>query len=243
MTEEWTFDDMLQASQGVQDPSSPSRHKVSAKDSKAYIRGPEDLIAYRGLYNALKPYREKYKWWQYQFLCHLVLCSVHDIAIHGNPPGVPIPSNALIKSLPSMRKKHLEELIQDGLISRDHYNQINHQCYWYFMGERLAEQVHDAYCSRSLLDMLLDGVCSLETGRRPNPLKTILYTKGKNGTKGQHEPSLIQQSFGMIRHNCVNIWKLHQAFEQLTAEIDQCPHPAQKQKLKYRYIGNTYCRA
>src|SRR5215813_4085314 len=150
MAEEWRMEDMLQSSQGEQDPSSPTRHRVSANDSTAYIRDPKDLIAYRRLYNALKPYQEKYEKWQYRFLCHLVFCSIHDIAIHGDLPGVPIPWNAITKSLPSMTQEDLEELIHDGLMTRDHYDQAAHKCYWYFLGERLAQQVYDAYGSRSL---------------------------------------------------------------------------------------------
>jgi hypothetical protein len=187
------------------------------------------------LYNALKPYREQYTWWQYHFLCHLALSSTHDIALHGDLPGVPIPWNALLKSLPSMTKDDLEALIQDGLMTRDYYDQADHKCYWYFMGERLTEEVSHAYYARSLLDILPEGVCSLVTGRPQGPLTTILYTNGK------HEPPLIRQSFGMIRRNCVNVWKLHDAFEHLKAEITTCTNPHQQQKLAYRYIGNQHC--
>src|SRR5215813_356600 len=102
MAEEWRMEDRLQSSQDEKDPSSPSRQKVLLKDSKAFIRAPKDLIAYRELYNALKPYQEKYEKWQYRFLCHLVFCSIHDMAIHGDLPGVPIPWNARRKSLHSM---------------------------------------------------------------------------------------------------------------------------------------------
>src|SRR5436309_10621734 len=139
MAQQWTLEHILEGFQGEKDPSAPKEQKVLPKESKAYIRDPKDLIARRGLYNVLKPYREKYTRWQYQFLCHLILSSTHDISIHGDLPGVPIPWNAFTNSLPSMRKRHLDELIQDGLIRRDHYDQANHQCYWYFMEERLAE--------------------------------------------------------------------------------------------------------
>jgi hypothetical protein len=57
--------------------------------------------------------------------------------------------------------------------------------------------------------MLSEGVCSIVTGRPQNPLHTILYTNG------HHEPLLIRQSFPLIRHNAVNVWTLHDAFEQL----------------------------
>jgi hypothetical protein len=239
MAEEYTLDDLLQSSQGKKDSSAPKRHKVLAKDSTAYIR--EDLIAYGGLYNVLKPYRDKYKWWQYQFLCHVVLSSVDDMVIHGDPPGISIPWNAIIRSLPSMTKDNLEELIRDGLISRDYYDQANHKSYWYFMGEHLSQQVEGAYGSKSVLDMLREGVCSLITGRPQSPLPTILFTKGKNGTKGCHEPPLIKQSFGMIRRNCVNVRKLNEAFEALKYKIAEFPHPDQKRTLQYRLMGNQRC--
>jgi hypothetical protein len=235
MAQPWTPDQVRQIINRDKDPTPPKRRKVFPGESKAYIRVPTDLIARRGLYNALKPYRERYTWWQYQFLCHLVLSSTHDIALHGDLPGVPIPWNALTKSLPSMTRDDLEELMQDGLMTRDYYDQADHKCYWYFMGEQLAEQVYHAYYARALLDILPEGVCSLVTGRSQSPLQTILYTNGK------HEPSLIRQSFGMIRQNCVNIWKLHDAFEQLKADITTCTNPHQRQKFVYRYIGNQHC--
>jgi hypothetical protein len=134
-----------------------------------------------------------------------------------------------------MTKEDLEELIQDGLMTRDYYDQTDHKCYWYFMGEQLAEQVSHAYYTRSLLDILPEGVCSLVTGRAQGPLTTILYTNGK------HEPPLIRQSFGMIRQNCVNVWKLHDAFEHLKTEITTCTNPHQRQKFVYCYIGNQHC--
>jgi hypothetical protein len=182
MAQQWTPDHIRQILQREQDPSLPTRRKVFPGESKAYIRVSTDLIARRGLYNALKPYREQYTWWQYHFLCHLVLSSTHDIALHGDLPGVPIPWNALLKSLPSMTKDDLEALMHDGLMTRDHYDQTDHKCYWYFMGEHLAAQVYHAYYARSLLDILPEGVCSLVTGRAQGPLTTILYSNGK------HEP-------------------------------------------------------
>src|SRR5215470_5017134 len=136
MAEEWRMEEILECP--------PSRQKVLLKDSKAFIRAPKDLIAYRELYNALKPYQEKYEKWQYRFLCHLVFCSIHDMAIHGDLPGVPIPWNARRKSFHSMTQEDLEELIQDGLMTRDYYDQAKGKCYWYFMGDRLTEQVLDA---------------------------------------------------------------------------------------------------
>lgn len=119
-------------------------------------------------------------------------------------------------------------------MSRDYYDQADHKCYWYFMGEPLAENVYAAY-KRPLLDILPEGVCSLVTGRSQHPLQTILYTHGK------HEPPLIRQSFGMIRQNTVNVWRLHDAFEHLQAEIVTCTNPPQRQKFVYRYIGNQHC--
>jgi hypothetical protein len=44
-----------------------------------------------------------------------------------------------------MTKDDLEELMQDGLMTRDYYDQTDHKCYWYFMGDALAEQVYNAY--------------------------------------------------------------------------------------------------
>src|SRR6266702_2244032 len=70
MEQQWTLEDIIQCH--------PTPQKVLPKDSTAYIRDPKDLLACRGLYNVLKPYRAKYTWWQYQFLCHLVLSSTHD---------------------------------------------------------------------------------------------------------------------------------------------------------------------
>src|SRR5437870_11550475 len=104
MAQQWTLEHILQCTHREKAPSPPKEQKVLPKDSKAYIRDSQDLIARRGLYNALKPYREQYTKWQYQFLCHLVLSSTHDILIHGDLPGVPIPRNAFKKSLPSMTK-------------------------------------------------------------------------------------------------------------------------------------------
>jgi hypothetical protein len=134
-----------------------------------------------------------------------------------------------------MTREDLEELMQDGLMTRDYYDQTDHKCYWYFMGEQLAAQVYHAYYARSLLDLLPEGVCSLVTGRPQGPLTTILYSHGK------HEPPLIRQSFGMIRQNCVNVWKLHDAFEKLKGEIPTCTNPHQRQKSVYRYMGNQHC--
>lgn len=81
MEQLWTVEHLRQIIHREQDPTPPKRQKVLPKDSKAYIRVATDLIARRGLYNALKPYREQYTWWQYHFLCHLVLSSTHDIAL------------------------------------------------------------------------------------------------------------------------------------------------------------------
>jgi hypothetical protein len=36
-------------------------------------------------------------------------------------------------------------------MTRDYYDQTDHKCYWYFMGEHLAEEVSHAYYARSLL--------------------------------------------------------------------------------------------
>ena len=97
MVQQWTAEDVRHIIHRDTDPTPPKRQKVHPGESKAYIRVSADLIARRGLYSALKPYRERYTWWQYQFLCHLVLSSTHDITLHGDLPGVPIPWNAITR--------------------------------------------------------------------------------------------------------------------------------------------------
>ena len=55
--------------------------KALAGESKVYIRPSKNLIAQRGLSNALKLYRERYTWSQYHLLCHLVLSSTHHMMV------------------------------------------------------------------------------------------------------------------------------------------------------------------
>jgi hypothetical protein len=43
-----------------------------------------------------------------------VLSSTHDIALHGDLPGVPIPWNALTQFLPSLTKEDVEGLRDEG---------------------------------------------------------------------------------------------------------------------------------
>lgn len=77
----WTPEHIRQIIHRERDTTPPKRRRVSPGQSKAYIRVATDLIARRGLYNTLKPYRERYTWWQYQFLCHLVLSSTHHMMV------------------------------------------------------------------------------------------------------------------------------------------------------------------
>src|SRR5262249_22698287 len=99
------------------------------------------------------------------------------------------------------------------------------------------EQVYDAYYAKSLLDILPEGVCSLMTGRSQGPLTTVLYTNGK------HEPPLIRQSFGMIHQNCLNVSKLHDAFQHLKTVITTSTNPHQCPILVYRSFRKQDCPA
>jgi hypothetical protein len=45
----------------------------------------------------------------------------------------------------------------------------------------------------------------------------------------------------MIWRNCVNVWRLHEAFEKLKTDITTCTNPHQRQQLVYRYMGNQHC--
>src|SRR5215831_17447548 len=100
MVQQWTAEDVRHIIHRDTDPTPPKRQKVHPGESKAYIRVPKDLIARRGLYDTLRPYRDRYTWWQYHCPCLVVFSSTHDIPLHGALPGVPISWNAISTSLP-----------------------------------------------------------------------------------------------------------------------------------------------
>src|SRR6266446_6074936 len=139
-------------------------HAVEVSDSFAFILPEKDLLGRTRLYEALAPYRNKYTWWGYHLLCHFIVIVQRQLLKERSLAGVPIPWNALKKTLPSMTHDDIVALAEDGLVLRDYFSHAEHKCYDYYVGSVLYDLLTQSYEILALADIISQGCCNLVTG-------------------------------------------------------------------------------
>src|SRR6266446_8432879 len=139
-------------------------HAVDVSDSRAFILPQKDLLARRRLFDALSAYRTKYEWWGYHLLCHFIIIVQRQLMQESIVAGVPIPWNAIKKSLPSMTYEDIKDMEEDGLVSSDYFSHAEHKCYDYYVGSVLYDLLTQSYEILALADIISQGCCNLVTG-------------------------------------------------------------------------------